>query len=543
MNTSRFADASPSLVKPMAAAIVALFGFNATAMATDRPVTSCLDDINVDGTLRKVVSTAATNDTIDLSGLSCPNSKITLTTGSQHIAVPQQSLTIKGPPAGTFIIDGTLLDTYYKNYSNVFYHTGNGTLTIQDLTVVGGHQSHRQINGLGGCVYSKGDVQLAHVVISSCSAYSKLLDGRGGAVYAKGDVSASHSTISGNSASGVNGTGGAIWANGNVSLTATTVSGNAASGGGAAAGGVFAAGTLQLVRSALTGNSSTASNGNARAGGAYVGNLDAQYSSIESNHVTATGFGPGGGVYVAGDASIYNSTIADNTATGGFGGLVQFTLSPSGHKFHMRNSTVSGNSAGGATGGLYVNAPDTRIYNSTVAFNTSGSGASGSGLVVGANFFPVTANLQGTLLSNNSYAGSDNDLATINGVDVSFAGGAKNLVRVSFVVNPLPGDTKSGTCPTLGPLRDNGGLTRSHALLSGSIAIGNGNNVGTNPATMQPYAYDQRGSADVNSILDYLRLSAPLGDPSPQPDIGAYEVQQNEIVFGAGFDGCNPVPV
>jgi hypothetical protein len=43
---------------------------------------------------------------------------------------------------------------------------------------------------------------------------------------------------------------------------------------------------------------------------------------------------------------------------------------------------------------------------------------------------------------------------------------------------------------------------------------------------------DQRGLATDPKPFAYPRESTVL------PDIGAYEVNQDEIVFGSGFDGC-----
>ena len=40
--------------------------------------------------------------------------------------------------------------------------------------------------------------------------------------------------------------------------------------------------------------------------------------------------------------------------------------------------------------------------------------------------------------------------------------------------------------------------------------------------------------------MDYLRVSGPIGDPNPVADIGAYEVQQDDILFNMNFDGCLP---
>lgn len=140
-------------------------------------------------------------------------------------------------------------------------------------------------------------------------------------------------------------------------------------------------------------------------------------------------------------------------------------------------------------------------------------------------------------MSNNTSGATDNDLTVINPTFVTFnAGPANNLVRATKVTI-LPGDTISGTCPLLGPLRDNGGLTRTHQLLSASVAIDAGNDVTIDPLSNPkvPFADDQRGPTVLNGTRDYPRVSGP------QADIGAYEVQKGDIVFNAGFDGCYPI--
>lgn len=89
----------------------------------------------------------------------------------------------------------------------------------------------------------------------------------------------------------------------------------------------------------------------------------------------------------------------------------------------------------------------------------------------------------------------------------------------------------TGVCPLLGPIRDNGGSTYTHALLSGSPAIDAGNNTANDPHTGVPALYDQRGQEPSVPPL-YERVSGISAD------IGAYEVQKDDIVFDAGFDGC-----
>ena len=86
-------------------------------------------------------------------------------------------------------------------------------------------------------------------------------------------------------------------------------------------------------------------------------------------------------------------------------------------------------------------------------------------------------------------------------------------------LSSVPSGTISGVCPWLGPLRDNGGPTRTHALLSHSPAIDSGKDVSA-------LKYDQR-------IVTFNRVSGA------SEDIGAYEVQQGDIVFNDSFNPCN----
>jgi hypothetical protein len=154
----------------------------------------------------------------------------------------------------------------------------------------------------------------------------------------------------------------------------------------------------------------------------------------------------------------------------------------------------------------------------------------------------MSVTLKSTLMSNNTY-GVDfqNDLRTVAGIHtITFNGSnpadaANNLIRVPTVSpapDPLPTDTLVGNCPHLGPLRYNGGLTLTHALQSRSIAIDAGNDV-------FGALYDQRGGLAVNGTLNYTRFSGASG----LADIGAYEVQQNDVVFNNDFEDCPAPPI
>lgn len=148
----------------------------------------------------------------------------------------------------------------------------------------------------------------------------------------------------------------------------------------------------------------------------------------------------------------------------------------------------------------------------------------------------MTVNLQSTLISNNSVGSDPDDMTIYEKVTppahtMTFNAGPANNLVYATVVTKLPADTKKNNviyCPFLGPLRNNGGLTETHALMSGSQAINAGND------SVLTALYDQRGSAATNGALDYSRYSGS----GAIADIGAYEVQYPDTLFNSSFDGC-----
>src|SRR5215470_4308789 len=100
----------------------------------------------------------------------------------------------------------------------------------------------------------------------------------------------------------------------------------------------------------------------------------------------------------------------------------------------------------------------------------------------------LIATLNSTLIANNAYGVPPNtqrDLTTYGSVSIV---GYSNLIRHAPGV-AIPGDTLHDVCPLLGPLRNNGGTTFTHALLSSSPAIDHG-------ANLLVFGYDQRGAPD-----------------------------------------------
>jgi hypothetical protein len=259
--------------------------------------------------------------------------------------------------------------------------------------------------------------------------------------------------------------GGAIYNGGTLTITRCTISDNLATGGTLGGGAIYNNGgsqvRLTISNSTISGNSTLGGQG----GGGIMsggGTVIITKSTISGN---SSGNTSGGGIYTLGPLTITDSTVSGNSAGSGVGGGIYTRGS-----LNITNSTVSGNSAGEG-GGVTCDYPAFRPKNTIIATNTAALSPDVKG----------TANSQGYTLIGNTTG------ATI----VSFTGDQLNVD------------------PILGPLQDNGGPTRTHALLSGSSAIDKGRSFGS--------VTDQRGFARPVGIA-----SVQGGDGS---DIGAVEVQ------------------
>lgn len=402
------------------------------------------------GSLREAMTTAMDGDFVDAQALIC--STITLTTG--QINVGASSVTLAGPGAGALTIanGGDI-----KYYGRIFSHRGTGTLVVAGVTLADGVAagSVNAPDALGGCIYSDGTVLLSNSVVKNCSAF------------------AGHDANGNPGAAG----GGGIFAH-TVLLTGSTVSGCSVSSVLAFAnggGGILATDVFRVYSSELRDNHETGTKYGG--GGAFVGGLLAisgpPYTSIVDSTIAGNTAANGGGLSLAGNVWIRNSTISGNMAAQYGGGLV----------------------AGHACDGLWL-----RISNSTITDNRSDAAGEGGVHLEGC------PDLQSTLIAGNV----PNDV-----VGPAQISGANNFVGFSTPVTPaLPPGTIVGADPRLGPLANNGGPTRTHALLVGSAAIDRGNNAAG-------IGYDQRGSGHPRTV-------------GAAPDIGAYEFQDR--IFQDGFD-------
>ncbi|MCX7417987.1 MAG: hypothetical protein NT013_00410, partial [Planctomycetia bacterium] len=284
----------------------------------------------------------------------------------------------------------------------------------------------------------------------------------GGILLSRAELTLLNSTVSGNTGS----FGGGIYSEEDTTLTIrnSTISGNTANSHG---GGIYSYGVLTISDSTISGNVGI------RGGG--IINADSTTLTMTNSTVSGNVGIRGGGIYnkPATSATITNSTISGNTSKEYGGGIYNDRAT-----LNLTNTTVtdnhsdSDNSGGGTGGGLYnyVNrGGSVTLTNSIMAKNYRGSGTTTDD--------DISSNV--TVTANFSLIGDPTE-ATITGS------------------NNLNGD------PLLGPLADNGGPTKTHALLSGSPAINTGNDSLAGAAG----DFDQRGNGFDRKVYGRVDIGA-----------------------------------
>ncbi len=412
---------------------------------------------------------------------------------------------------GTLVIGDTTAATISGNVAGgaggaggrgIFNNTA-GTVTVSNSSITGNTAS------AGGGIEDASDqsgvtgVTLTGVALNNNVAGGGDGTGNGGGLHVTGagDISITGGTVNTNSAAAE---GGGLWNNtGTLTIDGTTLDANTASGTASTDGGgaVFNnGGTLNVTGATLSNN--FADQGSGSGGGIFNltgGTVTLDTSTITTNHAD----GDGAGLLNSGTATITNSTIDFNSAAGQGGGI-----SNSG-TLDLTNVTVSGNTVALDGGGIFTGTGDATLQNTTVAFNRTD--ASGGGLGTGGGVHhdsTGTVTLTSTLIVTN-FVGTDLTADDVNG-DVT---GTFNLIGIDAgltgltdgVDNNKVGTTGNQIDPNLGELNNNGGPTRTQAILPISPAI----NAGTNP---QSLTTDQRGGSFVRSF-------------GGGTDIGAYELQ------------------
>lgn len=421
------------------------------------------------GDLRYCIQQAQDGDSIRFG----VNGTIGLTQGQLFLTT---NITVEGPGADRLTVRATLNNRAFTvvagvtaSFAGLTISRGgdtnifnSGTLTLTECVIADAY--------VGNGVYNQGTME-----ISNCVLRNNIANPRGGGISNNGMLTITDSTILGNRSS--QGDGGGIANSGTMTVRNTTISVNDSSGPG---GGIANTGTLTVSGSTLSGNRGGRTGGG---GIANTGTLTILDSCIWGNAAPT-----GGGIYHAGNGSklvVTNSTISGNlsgppvgeTARGG--GIHALNASTA----SISQSTITDNEAqNGTGGGIHVQGAAVMLWNTIIAGNTARSSP---------DYFGPAAS-SGFNLIGNTEGGSGfrrNDLLNLE--------------------------------PRLGPLQDNGGPTRTHALLAGSPALDRGH-----PKTSRA-GFDQRGEGFARVV-------------GSRVDIGAFEVQEQGFRGAAtlllGFD-------
>jgi hypothetical protein len=379
----------------------------------------------------------ATGGSLDISGSMIASNRATGGRGgdgSYYVTTPSGSLVGNGGNGGTGQGGGL--------------YVNGGSLTIATSTIA----SNQATGGAGGAFGSNGD-------------------GDGGGLFNGGTLTVSTSTFSGNLGFG----GGIENYHGTVTVSNSTLSGNAQ-------GGIYNFyGTVTVSNSTLSGNSGYYGGGIEN----YSGSLTVSNSTLSGNSAS----GIGGGIYNYGTLTVSNSTLSGNSATYyGGGGICNFgTLTVS-------NSTLSGNSSFYEGGGILTEG-SLLLTNVTLTANRANTGgfvdAHGGGLFVYPGFEPPSV-LHNTLIAGNFNGATgttrDDVYGALNsGGNYNLIGDGTGMTGISDGVNGNQvGSATAPIDPLLGPLQNNGGPTKTMALLAGSPALNAGD-----PAQLG--VADQRG--------------------------------------------------
>jgi CSLREA domain-containing protein len=477
--------------------VLGLLAFGGTASAGTIKVTTTLDEQDSVGnstcSLREAISTA--NFDVDLGGCTDGNNATTADTvslsGADYALTRgnaadednnifgdldvTEALTISGAGADVTGIYGNGAVTAERAL-----HLSAGKLTLTGVQVYGGDATADTDSGGGIRADPPGNtLTLIDSVVSGNAAANGAGIQASGVTLTRSSVSGNRSTVS---AGGIRATV--------ATLTDSSVSHNTAANGG---GGGISAPTTKLTRTVVSDNSA------AGAGGLVLGG-----GTITDSRIARNQGGSSGGFFMSsGSLTILRSTILWNHARGGGGGGL---LLSSPGTYTIKNTTVSGNSATGNGGGITIGAGTANLNNVTIARNTADSNSSGGEGGGGIAEVGATAlRLRNSLVAENTALGAGAPecvgVLTNPSYNAFTTGGGCTVVGTS-VGNFIGGSP-------IGGLLDNGGLTPTHELLPGNLAINAG--------------YPGTGTGIPCETTDQRGL--PRGGAAGRCDIGAFEMQ------------------
>ncbi len=317
--------------------------------------------------------------------------------------------------------------------------------------------------------------------------------------------------------------------------------------------------------------------------GIYADNSSPSIQGVTLSNNTASGMGGGMNAYM-GAPSFIDAVFAGNSASGG-GGLILYGATGS----TLTNVTFSGNSSAGIGGGFLDLQSNAILLNATISGNSSSMGGgmwstssdtsltnvtfSGNSADYGGGYYAwlnnprltnVTfrgnsASAKGGAFFSDGSTGSSyptltnviawEDTALMDGSEIYTKSAAPSIDH-SIIQGSFPDGTWSvglgndgggnlDANPLLGALRNNGGLTKTMALISGSPAIDAGTNVGCPPTDQRGGPRPVNGTCDIGAVeyQGHLFADVPVvGKEWMEPWIDAF-------YYAGVTSGCGASPL
>ena len=193
-------------------------------------------------------------------------------------------------------------------------------------------------------------------------------------------------------------------------------------------------------------------------------------SEITENATTFLGVGAGI-VFSGADGSIERSLIHANHAMDSGGGIFLSSLGT----VSVENTTISGNTTTNQGGGIYLGGSTLQLNNVSIINNTADRDGDNIGNGGGIHRDTGTGTLRNTIVAGNHDASPAGPMYP--DCSGTVASGGHNLIgrndgcTFAATSGDQVGTSTSPIDPQLGPLGDNGGLTRTHAPAAGSPAL------------------------------------------------------------------------
>ncbi|MBN8868901.1 MAG: hypothetical protein J0H66_03360 [Solirubrobacterales bacterium] len=402
-----------------------------------------------------------------------------------------------------------------------------------------------------GCVYDTGSVGM--LTVGPDDGHSLTITGDDSTI----DASHVHVVLAAQEDAEFN-LDGVTVANGVNPGTTNGVDGLDGYGGGLVINGA----DVTVSGSSFVGNSTTYGFNSGYSGGAifaFEGDDRGASLDVSDSSFTDNESGWGGAIDVQASDYEVNATVSDSTFTDNeaenYGGAIDVYISSywgGSGLVSVTGSTFTGNHAGLDGGALDVTEGDLKVVNSTVQGNSSGQGGAALRVNSGDDDSAATV-INSTLLGNRT--GGNNFYGVSGGSHVTL----KNSILAGAAYTP--GGTSRRSCPNsnsgmhvtaslsddsrcaltpgftvpgsladlhLGGLADNGGRTRTVALLSGSPAIDAGDQS----------VCDAELPQEGGSLIDQRGWHRGQNPPNPC-DIGAYEADRMRIGDAAGTEGTD----